>query len=89
MWGKDPHPRPTITSEAAAALVPTESYEGVRFPDLLVAFDTDPAVNIARNGYLIPEQGKPPDFVLEVASRATGRRDETTKREDYSRMGVP
>ncbi len=89
MWGKDPHPRPTITSEAAAALVPTESYEGVPFPDLLVAFDTDPAVNIARNGYLIPEQGKPPDFVLEVASRTTGRRDETTKREDYARMGVP
>ena len=78
-----------ITSEVAAALIPTESYEGVRYPDLLIAFDVDPAANIARNGYLIPEQGKPPDFVLEVASASTARRDETVKREAYAAMGVP
>ena len=59
-----------ITSEVAAALIPTTSYEGVRYPDLLISFNADPAANIARNGYLIPEQGKPPDFVLEVASKA-------------------
>ena len=78
-----------ITSEVAAALIPTTSYEGVRYPDLLISFNADPAANIARNGYLIPEQGKPPDFVLEVASKSTGRRDETVKRRDYARMGVP
>ena len=77
-----------ITSEIAAALIPSESYEGVRYPDLLIAFDVDPALNEARHGYLIPEQGKPPDFVLEVASPSTGRRDETVKRDDYARMGV-
>ena len=42
----------------------------------------------ARNGYLIPEQGKPPDFVLEIASESTGGEDETAKRDDYEAMGV-
>ncbi len=78
-----------ILSEIAAAIIPLETYEGVRYPDLLIAFNANPAAIIPRNGYLIPEQGKPPDFVLEVASKSTGRRDETTKREDYARMNVP
>ena len=33
-----------------------------RYPDLLVAFDVDPAAYQARNGYVISEQGKPPDL---------------------------
>ncbi len=78
-----------ITSEIAAALIPSETYEGVRYPDLLIAFNANPSANMARLGYLIPEQGKPPDFVLEVASASTGRRDETVKRSDYAAMGVP
>ena len=78
-----------ITSEVAAALIPSADYEGVRYPDLLVAFGVDPAAHRARNGYLIPEQGKPPDFVLEVASGSTARRDETVKRDNYAEMGVP
>ena len=78
-----------ILSEVAAALIPTDSYEGVRYPDLLIAFNANSAAIRPRNGYLIPEQGKPPDFVLEVASASTGRRDETVKRDDYARIGVP
>ena len=79
-----------ITSEVAAALIPpAESHEGVRYPDLLIAFDVDPEANIARKGYYIQEQGKPPDFVLEVASESTGARDEVEKRESYANMGVP
>ena len=77
-----------ITSELAAGLRETESYEGVLFPDLLVAFGVDPKADTARNGYLIPEQGKPPDFVLEVASKTTARNDETDKRDAYAAMGV-
>ena len=77
-----------ITSEVAAALMLTPDWEDVRYPDLLIAFDVDPAANRARKGYLIPEQGKPPDFVLEVASDSTYRRDATVKRADYARMGV-
>ena len=77
-----------ILSEVAAALFATASREGLRYPDLLVALNVNPALWEARNGYLIPEQGKPPDFVLEIASGSTGREDETVKREDYEAMGV-
>ena len=77
-----------VTSEIAAALFVTESREELRYPDLLIAFDVDPVAREARNGYLIPEQGKPPDFVLEVASESTGREDETVKRDAYQSMGV-
>ena len=78
-----------ITSELATGPRPTESYAGILFPDLLVAFDVDPQAGIARKGYLIPEQGKPPGFVLEVASETTTRRDETIKRNAYAAMGAP
>ena len=78
-----------ITSELAAGLRATETYEGLMFPDLLVAFHVNPAARIARNGYLISEQGKPPDFVLEVASATTAGKDETSKRDAYAAMRVP
>ena len=53
-------------------------------PDCVVAFGVDPKLIVARNGYVISEVGKPPDFVLEVASRRTGRKDYTVKREGYA-----
>ena len=40
------------------------------------------------NGYTISEIGKPPEFVLEVASETTARRDETVKRETYASFGI-
>jgi len=57
-------------------------------PDCVVTFGVDPHAIVARNGYVISEVGKPPDFVLEVASRSTGRRDYTVKREGYAGYGV-
>lgn len=62
---------------------------GVPYPDLLVAFNADPAACRARNGYVISEQGKPPDFVLEIASRSTGRRDAVDKRVAYAALLIP
>ena len=59
------------------------------YPDCVVAFGVDPKAIIARNGYVISEVGKPPEFVLEIASRTTARRDETVKREGYAALGVP
>ena len=55
-------------------------------PDCLIAFDVaiPPASIIEANGYVISEIGKPPDFVLEVASESTGRRDYTVKRDIYA-----
>ena len=62
---------------------------GMVYPDLLVAFNVDPTAYRARNGYVISEQGKPPDFVLEVASRSTGRRDTHDKRVIYANLSIP
>ncbi len=57
-------------------------------PDCVVAFGVNPDAIVARNGYVISEVGQPPDFVLEVASRSTGRRDYTVKRVGYAGYGV-
>ena len=59
------------------------------YPDLLVSFDVDWDDVTFTNGYVIDEAGKPPDLVLEVASRSTGRRDYIGKREVYASFGVP
>ena len=58
------------------------------YPDCVVAFGVDPEAIIARNGYVISEVGKPPEFVLEIASRTTAPRDETVKRKGYAELGV-
>ena len=59
-------------------------------PDCLVAFNMPfPASEIIdSNGYNISEIGKPPDFVLEVASQSTGRYDATGKRDRYASYQV-
>ena len=78
-----------ILSEVAAGLFVREDREGIRYPDLLISFHARPELIIPRNGYLIPEQGKPPDFVLEVGSESTGRIDEGRKRQVYAGFRVP
>ncbi len=58
-------------------------------PDCIFARGVDPdtIVNI-QNGYAIDDVGKPPDFVLEVASASTGALDYTRKRDGYAELGV-
>ena len=67
---------------------PGSPVSGRLVPDLLVAFDTDPEEYQRNNGYIISQQGKPPDFVLEIASPSTGGRDVERKRPGYAGMGV-
>ena len=62
---------------------------GIRVPDLLIAFNIDRPYIIAQMGYSIADQGKPPDFVLEVASVHTAQNDYTWKRVDYANFGIP
>ena len=59
-------------------------------PDCLVSFGVNfTSEEITRvNGYVISEIGKPPDFVLEVASKATSRRDYIEKRQIYAGYSV-
>ena len=59
------------------------------YPDLMIAFNIDLEIVTIANGYVIEEVGKPPDFVLEVASESTARNDYTIKRITYARLGVP
>lgn len=41
-----------------------------------------------QNGYVISDQGKPPEFILEVGLPSTRREDTGRKREFYARLGV-
>jgi hypothetical protein len=61
----------------------------MRYPDLMVVFDCDPAAYWRKNGYIISEQGKPPDFVLEIASKRTGKDDTGSKRVWYADLAIP
>ena len=54
-------------------------------PDVFVVFGVEDRV---RKHYKVWEEGKGPDFVLEVASKSTWREDLGPKREVYARLGV-
>ncbi len=68
---------------------PEENRARARRPDLLIAFNVSPRDYRASNGYVVSEQGKPPDFVLEVASQSTADADTGAKRQDYAALGIP
>ena len=57
-------------------------------PDCVIAFGVDPRAIELRNGYVISEVGKQPDFVLEVSSESTRRRDIEAKRKIYEDCGI-
>ena len=78
-----------ITGDHYLCEAVARSLAGARYPDLLVAFDADLELYLENNGYIISRQGKPPDFVLEIASESTGEIDTGCKRRDYARMGIP
>ena len=55
-------------------------------PDVLVAFDVE---DYPRDSYIVwREDGKTPDFVMEIASPGTYSRDMTEKRDVYAGLGV-
>ena len=54
-------------------------------PDVLVSFGVPKRDRLS---YVVADEGKPPDFVLEVASRSTWRRDRREKRAIYQALGV-
>ena len=55
-------------------------------PDVYVACGV---ANRHRNSYVVWEEGKPPDFVLEVASPSSRKRDAREKPGIYAKIGVP
>ena len=58
-------------------------------PDVYLAFGVDARAIRPRKLYLPWEVGKPPDWVLEIASESTGQRDVDYKPGVYARIGVP
>ena len=62
---------------------------GLLYPDLMIAFNVNTKEAIALQGFGIDYQGKPPEFVLEVASSRTALNDYTTKRKGYAAFGIP
>ena len=77
-----------VAGERYVVVRPTRDMAGSHYPDLLIAFDVDPALYEANNGYIILEQCKPPDFVLEIASPHTGHIDVGEKRDAYAAIGI-
>ncbi len=81
---------PTVLwSSQSNVIYDSETAGSVVEPDGYFVFGV-PArfIETERRSYRIDEWGKPPDFVLEVASESTARRDLTEKREIYARMGA-
>ena len=54
-------------------------------PDVLVVFDVEDRV---RDSYVVWREGKVPDFVMEISSNRSWRRDRIEKRTIYEAMGV-
>ncbi len=63
--------------------------EGQLYPDLMIAFNIDARAITAERGYAIDDAGKPPDFVLEVASPRNAENDYIHKRAGYANYGIP
>jgi Uma2 family endonuclease len=80
-------PETTIVG-AELYIVAHRGYRPRRVPDLLIAFDVDPELYDEQNGYVISDQDKPPDFILEVASPSTAHIDTVDKRREYAELGV-
>ena len=59
-----------------------------RSPDGFIAFGVDRDAILLENGYKVWEVGKPPDWVLEIASPSTARVDLTIKRDIYASIGI-
>ena len=58
-------------------------------PDVYIAIGVDAEAIRSRRLYLPWEVGKPPDWVLEIASDSTGRVDTGRKRRIYAEIGIP
>ena len=84
--GDQPGLRRTLHHHDAGA--PSAQRTPPALPRPAHALDVDPAAYHESNGYIIGEQGKPPDFVLEVASASTADQDTGPKRLDYEALGV-
>ena len=57
-----------VDAERYVSRIPTRGMTGIVYSDLLIASDADRDALERSNACVVSEQGKPPDFVLVVAS---------------------
>ena len=86
-FGNDPT---TLVGTDAYLIQTAGDLNGHAVPDCIIAFGVE-AVRLIdeANGYIVDEVGKPPDVVMEIASKSTGERDYTEKRRIYRDVGAP
>jgi hypothetical protein len=77
-----------ISGDSAIYYRDSQGHQQMVKPDCYIAFGVDEFAIRTRNGYFIPEVGKPPDFALEIASESTYENDLGPKRELYARLGI-
>ena len=78
--------RPDVYVSGNLFLYHQEGKDKVRVaPDVFVVFGT---AKRDRSSYLLWQEAKGPDFVLEIASESTWRADLGTKRDTYADLGV-
>ena len=86
----DFHARPDVFLDFDSFICYDPSNLNVRVsPDVYLVFGVDSLAIPDRRLYLPWEAGKPPDWVLEIASPATAREDVERKPAIYARIGVP
>ena len=82
---KEVHPHALVAADILVYPVEGDRNDNIA-PDVLVAFGLE---THKRGTYLVWVEGKPPDWVLEVASRSTQKKDREYKLDYYAQMGVP
>ena len=81
---------PSVLVAGEGYLLFNRSDRGPRLvPDCMVSFGVDAAAALSANAYVIDEVGKPPDFVLEVATASTTRLEYRGKPRVCEAMKVP
>ena len=84
------HPRETVFRSSNTFICYNPNNLNVRVgPDFYFASGVDAPAIEGTKLYLPWEVGKPPDFVLEIASESTAEHDVTGKRQIYAEIGVP
>ena len=78
------HPQALVAADILVYPEEGNNKNGIA-PDVLVAFGVG---THSRSSYFVWREGKPPDWVLEVASPSTQAKDRDLKRRRYRAMGV-
>ena len=83
------NPDTTIVSGERYIVLEPGTPAGQRiYPDMLVSRNANPALYRLDNSYVISRQGKPPDLVMEIASKSSGKNDVENKPARYAALGI-